>query len=398
MTTNNSITYHDFRTPSNIRFGVNTFLTLPEEVKQFHANKAVIVSDKGILSTGLVDKAKQLLEEANLTVTLFTDIQGEPSFSLLQSAIDEIKKFNTDIVIGIGGGSAMDTAKTMAALLEKEEMATYISGEETIPVRTIPCILLPTTSGTGAEVTMNAIFGDEEQGVKRGLVSPVLLPDVAIIDPQLTLSCPKRVTAASGVDAFTHAIESFVAVRANTLTKMYSEKAMELFPLYIHNAVQNGSNLNARVGMSLVSNYAGIALANAGVGAVHALAYPLGGTYHIEHGVANALLMPFVFEVTGKTCTQEMVRVASLLRLGDFSDKPNEALDSVVSYLLQLLHDLDLPTSLKELGVEKDSIATLAKQASKVTRLLSNTPYRLTEDKILAIYEEAYEGRSILNE
>lgn len=393
MSVNQTISYQDFRTPSNIRFGVDAFQTLPEEIIQFNAKKVAIVSDKGILSTGLIDKAKQMLEDAGLNVTLFTDIQGEPSFTLLETAVREIETFDTDLIVGIGGGSAMDTAKTIAALLGKGEISTYISGEETITERTIPCILLPTTSGTGAEVTMNAIFGDEEQGVKRGLVSPMLLPDVAIIDPTLTLSCPPRVTAASGVDAFTHAIESFVAVRATTLTKMYSEKAMELFPLHIHNAVLNGSNLESRIGMSLVSNYAGIALANAGVGAVHALAYPLGGTYHIEHGVANALLMPFVFKVTGKTCTKEMVRVASLLQLGDFSETPNSALDAVVSYLINLLNDLDLPTSLEELGVKEDSLPTLAEQASKVTRLLSNTPYRLTEQKILAIYQEAFKGQ-----
>ncbi|XOQ14577.1 MAG: iron-containing alcohol dehydrogenase [Shouchella clausii] len=394
MIKSNKITYHDFRTPNNIRFGQDTFYTLPEEVKRFNANKAVIVSDKGILSTGLVDEAKKLLEHEGLTVTLFTDIQGEPSFSLLQNATREIEASKTDIVIGIGGGSAMDTAKTIAALLGKEDIQPYLSGNETIPERTIPCILLPTTSGTGAEVTMNAIFGDEEQSVKRGLVSPALLPDMAIIDPNLTLSCPPRVTAASGVDAFTHALESFVAVRANTLTKMYSEKAMELFPKHIHNAVQNGSNVDARIGMSLVSNYAGIALANAGVGAVHALAYPLGGTYHIEHGVANALLLPFVFEVTGKTCTPEMVRVAALLELGDFTDHPYEALNAIVTFLYQLLPDLDLPTSLEELGVDSNALPTLAEQAFKVTRLLSNTPYRLTEHKILEIYRNAFKGKN----
>ncbi|GAK03889.1 alcohol dehydrogenase [Geomicrobium sp. JCM 19037] len=387
--------YADFQSPNRVRFGVDSFLTLSEEVQSFDAKRVVIVSDKGMVNTGLVDRTSRLLVDEGIHVDRFTDIEGEPSFQLLESAVTEVESYQPDVVIGLGGGSAMDTAKTIAALLGKEERSSYLSGEVTIPSRMVPCILLPTTAGTGAEVTMNAIFGDTKQGVKRGLVSSALLPDVAIVDPVLTRSCPPRVTASSGVDAFTHAIESYVAVRATPFTNMYAEKAMELFPLHIHQAVHNGSNLESRVGMSMVSHMAGISLANAGVGAVHALAYPLGGTYHVEHGVANALLLPFVLEVTGKTCTPQMVSVASKLQLGDYTETPDLALDAIIYYLLQLLEDLDLPSSLQELGVDEQSLPQLAKEASKVTRLLSNTPYTLNEKKILAIYERAYNGRGL---
>jgi alcohol dehydrogenase len=385
-------TYSNFLMPGNIRFGVQSLESLPQEVIRFSPTRIALVSDKGLEGAGVVGRIAQLLEGLGIPLVIFTDIQGEPTFKLLGGAVALLRKEGCDLVVGIGGGSAMDMAKTIAALLDKTDIAPYLSGEKVIEKRSIPCILLPTTSGTGAEVTMNAIFGDEEQELKRGLVSQALLPDVAIIDPLLTVSCPARVTAASGVDAFTHAIESYVAVRATAMTKMYAEQAMKLFPVHISRAVHHGSNVDARVGMSLVSNWAGISLANAGVGAVHALAYPLGGKFHIEHGVANALLMPFVFEVTGKTCMEQMVSVAGFLQLGDYSRRPHEALEAVTDYMFRLLAQLDLPTSLSSLGVDEASLPMLAEQASKIDRLLSNTPYRLNKNKILQIYEKAFTG------
>lgn len=384
--------FQDFLVPNNIRFGVDTFKTLPDEIKKISPAKVVIISDKGILASGLIDRVEKLVLETRIPYEVFTEIAGEPTFTLVEEVTEKFNDEENLLVIGIGGGSAMDVAKTVAALLYKDDRTPYLSGEKQIESRKARCILLPTTSGTGAEVTMNAIFEDEVQALKRGIVSPFLLPDIAIIDPRLTISCPPKVTAASGVDAFTHAIESYIAVRSTPLTKMYAEKAMKMFPKYIHRAVHHGENLESRIGMSWVSNLAGVSLANAGVGAVHALAYPLGGKFHIEHGVANALLMPYVFEVTGKTVTSSMVKVASFLNIGDYSGNPNAALKAVTNYLHQLQSDLDLPTSLKELNVDRESLPLLAEQAANVTRLLSNTPYNLKTDKILKIYENAYQG------
>lgn len=387
-----SVSYPDFRLPGATRFGLHALQSLPDEIRKLSASRIALVSDKGLESAGVVQKVTDLLAPLSLPVTVFTEIRGEPTFALLRSAVDQLREAGCDLVVGIGGGSAMDTAKAAAALLDKSELDEYLSGSRMIEGRRVPCVLLPTTSGTGAEVTMNAIFGDETQEVKRGLVSPALLPDVAIVDPMLTVSCPPRVSAASGVDAFTHAIESYVAVRATPLTRMYAEKAMKMFSRHIVRSVHLGSDIEARVGMSWVSHLAGISLGNAGVGAVHALAYPLGGKYHIEHGVANALLMPFVFEVTGRTCTDDMVDIAAFLELGDYSARPHDALSAVVGYLYRLLGELDLPTSLRSLGVEETSLPMMAEQASRIDRLLGNTPYRLTKDKILGIYRKAFQG------
>lgn len=384
---------HDFRMPAVFRVGVGSFATLVNEIEAMKVKKVAVVSDKGLEQVGVVQKVIDLIEPLSVPTVTYTNITGEPTFQLLQEAVRTLDAEECDLIIGIGGGSALDVAKATAALCGKEHISHYLSGAKTIESRTVKCILLPTTSGTGSEVTMNAIFGDEEQQVKRGLVSPVFLPDVAIIDPELTISCPPRVTAASGVDAFTHAIESYIAIKATPLTKVYSEKAMKLFTSNITRAVHNGRDLEARIGMSWVSSLAGVALANAGVGAVHALAYPLGGKFHIEHGVANALLMPFVFQVIGKPCTEEMIDVAAFLHLGDFKTRPHDALIAVVDYLFDLLEDLDLPTSLSELGIDEESLPMLAEQAAKIDRLLSNTPYKLNEQKILKIYQNAFRGK-----
>jgi alcohol dehydrogenase len=387
-----NISFQDFQTPGNVRFGVDTFYSLPDEINKLNVKKVVIISDKGLERAGLFQRALELVESSGVETDVFTDIEGEPTFSLVKKAVEYVKLAEGELIIGIGGGSALDVAKGTAALVDKEDVEPYLSGVATIESRSVKCILLPTTSGTGSEVTMNAIFGDEEKELKRGIVSKHLLPDVAIIDPALTLSCPPRVTAASGVDAFTHAIESYVASKATPLTRMYAEKAMKLFGPSITKAVHNGKDLEGRIGMSWVSVLAGVSLANAGVGAVHALAYPLGGKYHIEHGVANALLMPYVFKVTGGTCTKEMVEVANYLDLGDYTDRPHQALQAVVGYLYDLLQTLELPISLSELGVREEDLTTLAEQASQIDRLLSNTPYQLTESKILEIYQHAWKG------
>lgn len=385
----------DFKMPQNIRFGKGALESLKEEDLVKNAKKICIISDSGLEKVGLVDEIEGILKNEKFTLTRFTDIHSEPSFQLINMAIEHVKMKNVDLIIGIGGGSALDVAKATAALSDKADPTIYFSGEKTIESRSIGCILLPTTSGTGSEVTKNAIFGDEVEKVKRGIVSDYLLPDVSIIDPELTISCPPRVTAASGVDAFTHAIESYISINATEHTRIYAEKAMSLFPDFIIRAVHNGRDLEARVGMSYVSLFGGISLANAGVGAVHALAYPLGGEYKIEHGVANALLMPFVLEVVGKTCREDFVKVASCLQLGDFTNHSYEALASVVDYLYKLLIDLNLPTSLKELDVSRNSLERLSAQAYKVRRLLDNTPFNLSEQQILEIYKNAYKGKEV---
>lgn len=383
----------ELRLPAVVRFGPGSIETLASEPPVLAARRVGIVSDRGVEKAGFVARAEALLRhDGTESVTVFSDLSGEPTFGLLKRVLETMREANCDLILGIGGGSAMDTAKATAALQGKDDPESYMTGSAALYGRTVPCLLLPTTAGTGSEVTDIAVFGDEERGVKRGLVGKALLADAAIVDPLLTLSCPPRVSAASGVDAFTHAIESYLAVRSTPLTDLYAEQAMELIVPSIAKAVHQGEDKESRSNMSLASLYAGISLANAGVGAIHALAYPLGGVYHIEHGVANALLMPYVIERTGVSEPIKMAKIASLLRLGDFTRRPHEALDTVVAYMHRMIRELELPATLRELGVEQATLPELARSAAKIDRLLCNTPYRLTERHIEEIYRNAYNG------
>jgi alcohol dehydrogenase len=388
-------TIHDFRMPGNVKIGRDSFFTIHEDIRNIKPSQIVFISDKGLEKAGIVEEIINELSIHNIPIKTFTNIVGEPDFETVSEAIAFIKEQHADLVLGLGGGSALDVAKASAALADKDPILVekILAGEAVPEAKGIKSILIPTTSGTGSEVTMNAIFGDHKHDVKRGIVSPHYLPDTAIIDPVLTMSCPPMVSAASGVDAFTHAIESYVSKKATPLTKMYAAEAMKRFSKNITKVVFNGSDLDAREEMSWVSLLAGVSLANAGVGAVHALAYPLGGKYHIAHGVANALLLPYVFNVTGKTCINEMVEIAEFLSLGDFNDRPHQALTAVVEYLHGLLEELNLPASLKELDVKEEDLENLAAEASKVSRLLDNTPYTLNVKAIHEIYKDAYQGR-----
>ncbi|WP_342471530.1 iron-containing alcohol dehydrogenase [Metasolibacillus sp. FSL H7-0170] len=387
-----SVEVKDFKSPKCIRFGYDSLQSVKGLLNELNVSKVLIISDKGIEKTGLVSQLVSLIADESLQITTFTDIVGEPTFELVNAVYDSIKNKGIEAVIGIGGGSSLDVAKITAALADKEDIQPYLSSEKIIEARAVKSILIPTTSGTGSEVTMNAIFGDEVQQVKRGIISDVLLPDIAIIDPNLTLTCPPRVTAASGVDAFTHAIESYLAKRATMLTKIYAEKAMALFPKNIKKAVHDGENKIARENMSWVSLLGGVSLANAGVGAIHALAYPLGGYYHIEHGVANALLLPYVFKMIGKANTEELLEVMKIMDLYEEDINSSNVVEHFVAYLFKLLEDLNLPSTLKELNVKFEDLEMMATAASQIHRLLDNTPYKLTEDSIKKIYEDAYYG------
>lgn len=384
--------YQDFRMPSNIRFGIDSYFSIHDDIRELKPKKIILISDNGLVKAGVVDKISKSLSKHSIPISKYTSIYGEPTFNILKEVIEFIRIEQADLVVGIGGGSALDVAKAASAIADKQDIEEYLSGEKKIDSRVIPCILLPTTSGTGSEVTMNAIFEDTEQELKRGIVSPYFLPTIAIVDPALTLSCPPSVSAASGIDAFTHAIESYVSKKATPMTKMFAVKAMQMFSKNITKVVFDGYDIKAREQMSWVSMLAGVTLANAGVGAVHALAYPLGGKYHIQHGVANALLLPYVFKVIGKTCLDEMVEIAGFLEIGDYKKEPHKALDAVIQYFYNLLDDLDLPTSLSELNVEESTLEEMAEQASKTNRLLNNSPYTLKKDKILGIYKDAFSG------
>jgi alcohol dehydrogenase class IV len=253
----------------------------------------------------------------------------------------------------------------------------------------VPCILIPTTAGTGAEVTPNAILTDTKAKLKKAVVSPFILPRVAIIDPLLTVSMPPSVTSSSGIDALTHAVESYTSNNANILTDLFAKEAMILIGRSLRTAVANGNNLEARYDMSIGSLYAGISLANAGVTAVHALAYPLGGTFNVAHGIANGLLLPYVMEFNVLGDIPKFAQIARFL--GEkvdqlpLIDQAYQAPRAVKA----IYRDLKIPQSLTELKVPREGIPDMAKAAMNVTRLMGNNPRAMTLQDVERIYEKA---------
>ena len=279
----------------------------------------------------------------------------------------------------------------MSVLLANQgEVRDYL-GIDLVPKAGLPSILIPTTAGTGAEATPNAIFSIEEEKVKKAIVSSHIISDVAILDPNLTLGLPPAQTAASGIDALTHCLETYVALNATPISEMFSIEGMRLISGSIRQAVHNGGDLKARDDMLLGSYYGGVCLAGASAGAIHALSYPLGGRYHIPHGVSNAMLFPHVMEFNFLGNLEKFAIIAEILGEDTEGLSLREAAETAVDAVRTLCEDVGIPTTLKELDISSDAIPELSEAASMLTRILDFNPRRITKKEIIQIYERAAE-------
>ncbi|MGG0383318.1 iron-containing alcohol dehydrogenase [Priestia filamentosa] len=379
-----------FRTAQTLVTGTGSISKIGEEAKKLKATKVMMVTDKVIRQTGLLSKVINPLEKAGLVTDIMDDVVPEPPFENLEQMITGLQGKDYDLLVGVGGGSALDITKVLSIMLTNEENVRDFVGIEKVQNEGVPTILVPTTSGTGSEVTYNAIFTDLRDQVKKGIVSAYLLPKVAIVDPELTLTVPPSVTAATGMDALVHAIESYTAIRAGELTDGIALHAIKLISRSLRKAVYNGKDLKAREDMAMGSLLAGISLGNAGVGAVHALAYPLGGKFKVPHGVANSLLLPFVIKYNAVADLEKFAEVAKAMGENVEGLSLREAADCAVQALAKLSQDVGIPSTLKEVGVTAEDIPGLAEEASKIDRLLNNNPRWLTVKEIKKIYEEAY--------
>lgn len=379
-----------FRIPNEVIFGAGALALLPDKAKELGAQKVLLVTDKGLRATGCPDRAAEQLRQAGLTVELFDEITGEPSFETLETCRAAVKAGQFDLVVALGGGSAMDTAKAAACLACNEGPATQFIGTNLVPNAGLPVIAIPTTAGTASEVTPNAIFADLSVQVKKGIVSRYLLPKVALIDPELTHSLPPAVTAATGMDALVHAIESYVSPRATLLTQTHALKAIELINANLRRAVSDGRDVAAREAMAWGSLLAGFSFANAGVGGVHALAYPLGGRFHVAHGVSNALLLAPVMRFCAPAKPALFATIARAMGVKDRGQGDEKLAAEGVEAMRQLSADVGIPQRMRDVGVPREAIEEMAIEASKIERLLVNSPRPMTLGDIRAIYAEAW--------
>ncbi|MGR0480487.1 MAG: iron-containing alcohol dehydrogenase [Candidatus Electronema sp. V4] len=376
--------------PTRIRFGVGAIKELGAAVKDFNGSKVLLVADPGLVKAGILPKLTAPLEQEGIPFVVYDQVDPEPGLKLADRAYALAKENRCDCVIGAGGGSAMDVAKAVAILLTNGGKAADYLGLGKIKQAGVPKIMVPTSAGTGAEVTFTAVFINEETGSKGGMNGDPLYPDAAILDPELTLSLPSKVTAYTGIDALTHALEAYTSTQAHVISEMYSLEAIRLIAENLPAACAHGGNLAARSAMLMGSLLGGKALATAGVGLVHAMAYPLGGMFGIPHGLANAVLLPYVIEYNLTGNLQKFATLADVLGQNTDGLSLREAAQLCVDALFDLNADVGIPATLEEIGIPEDKIPEMAQIALTVARPVANNPRRPTLDEVVAVYERAW--------
>ncbi len=382
-----------FATTAQILCEAGGALRLASLCRERGARSVLIVTDPGIARLGMLEPLLPGFAEQGLTVQVFDQVLADPPSACVLEVVRQARSQHADLIVGFGGGSSMDVAKLVALLAHPEcqQPLEAVYGVDQARGRRLPLIQVPTTAGTGSEVTPIAIVTTGEH-TKMGVVSPLLLPDLALLDADLTLGLPPAVTAATGIDAMVHAIEAYTSkLKRNPLSSLLAREALRLLAGNLDTAVHDGANREARQAMLLGACLAGQAFANAPVAAVHALAYPLGGHFHIPHGLSNALVLPHVLRFNAKVAAPLYAELAPLLlgarlRPGD----PHSLTAQFVDELAALSPRCGLPDRLRDAGVPHDSLEQLARDAMQQQRLLVNNPREVSQEDALAIYRAAY--------
>jgi len=379
-----------FTGAGKIVFGTGSFKKLAEQIRTLQGRCPLIVLDKNLAAAGFSKTVTDVLDGSGLKLSFFEQAEPEPRLELADEGARAAMKGRCDLVVGIGGGSAMDLAKAVAAVAGNKGKAADYLGLNKVPGPGLPTIMVPTTAGTGSEVTFTAVFVRRNLKKKEGMNSPFLYPNIALLDPELTLTLPPEPTATTGLDALCHAIESYTSIQASPMSEMVSLEAIRLISDHLRTCVHNGGNLEARAEMLLGSLYAGLGLANAGVTAVHSLSYPLGGKYGVPHGLANTLLLPHVMAFNLPGNLEKFAVIAELM--GEIvDDLPlREAAWQAVEAVNTLIEDCGVHKTLADLDIPQEAFPELAKTAMTVARPLQNNPRKLTIEDAIEIYEDSY--------
>lgn len=376
--------------PKQIKFGVGVLETLADELINWGTSSALVITDAGVNKAGLVEPIKEQLTKAEVEASIFTGSEPEPTLSKLDAIADEYRKKRFDILLAVGGGSSIDMAKGLSVLMTHGGKGIDYLGIDLVPGPCIPVVAVPTTAGTGSEATNIAIFGDTERQLKLAIVSPYIFPRLSLVDPTLTYGCPANVSAASGLDALVHAIECYTGKKANTFTDALALEAISLIAGSLRTAVADGSNEEARNHMSEAAMLGGIMIVNSGTTAVHAMAYPLGARFHVPHGVANSLLLPYVMEQNFSSNLEKFAMIAKAM--GEEIDglSLREAAMRAIVAVRDISDDVGVPQRLRDLDVPQDALEGMAVATMEVTRLMSNNPKELSLDDVRAIWKAAW--------
>jgi alcohol dehydrogenase len=374
-------------------FGPGALHQIGEECKALKASKVLLVMDQTLSKKEICDRISEVLRKGRVKTFLYPEVTPEPAPELADVGAEMAKKENVGCVIGVGGGSTMDVAKAIGVLAKNEGKAVDYIGLGLVKKPGLPTIMAPTTAGTGSEVTFTSVFTMRETKAKGGINSPYLFPDTAILDPELTLELSPEVTAYTGMDALTHAIESFTSLQAHFMSEPISLKAIEIISANLRGSVFNGSEYQSRENMMRGSYLAGLGLAMSGVGAVHALAYPLGALFDVPHGIANALMLPYVLEYNYPGNMDKFTIINQAMGEGGKGSSKRGTAASAVRAVFDLSSDIGIPLTLKELNIPVEAIPEMAEAAMKVTRPILNNPRPMTVAVAEDIYRKAFEGK-----
>jgi alcohol dehydrogenase class IV len=395
-----------FATAGQLVFGESATSQLGELLARRRIGRVLVVTDKQLAQAGMVDRVLGPLKEHSIAAEVFDGGKPEPPLDAVEAALSQARQFQPDALVALGGGSNMDLAKATAVVLKHGGKPSDYFGCDKVPGPVLPLVCLPTTAGTGSEVSHAAVLTDTANHIKVSMLSIHLRPALAVVDPELTYTCPRQVTADSGMDALTHSIESLTAVDSTALevppgeTSAYegryplgyclAEKAIELIGRYLRRAVENPGDVEARHNMAQAATIAGMSFSNCGVGLVHALEYPLGGTVHCTHGAGNALLLPHVMRYYLDVRQSDLARVARLLGCNTDGMTERQAAESAIDAVVELNRAVGIPQRIRDLGGTEAQLPAFAEKSFAIRRLMWISPRKPTQDDLLAILRAAY--------
>ncbi len=372
-------------------FGAGCRAELATELKKRNMKKAFIVSDKDLVKFNVVKMVTDVLDNAGVEYVIFSDVKANPTIANVKAGLKAFKEFNPDVIIGIGGGSCIDTAKAVAVIIANPEYADVksLEGPADTKNKAFPIMAFATTSGTAAEVTINYVITDEEAGRKLVCVDPNDIPIVAFNDAEMMMSMPKGLTAATGMDALTHAIEGYITAGATPISDLLCWNSIKFIAYNLKAAVDNGNNAAAREGMAYGSYVAGMAFSNVGLGIVHSMAHPLGARFDIPHGVANALLLPYVMEYNKSAAMEKYEGIARAMGVNTKGMSKEEAADATINAVISLSKSINIPQHLRDIKIPEESLNQLANDAF-IDPCTGGNPRKTSVEEILEIYKKAY--------
>ncbi|MGL6200044.1 MAG: iron-containing alcohol dehydrogenase [Lachnospiraceae bacterium] len=379
---------YQIKIPSNIYCGEGSIAKVKEIIKKEQVKQVLIFTDKGIVATGLVKLLEDVLGEAGVRYRINDDLQAEPSYQDIEKVIAEAGEYSGEILIAIGGGSVMDAAKLYSVLKNADYSVRDLLENPAAAVKNIKSIMIPTTCGTGSEATCNAIVAIPEQQSKQGIVNEVMIPDYVILDSQMIRKLPRQIIAATGVDALAHVVECYTSKKATPLSDTYAMAGAKLIFHNIRKAYRDPDDMDAKNNMLLGAFYGGIAITGSGTTAVHALAYPLGGKYHIAHGISNAILLAHVMAYNKSACSKQLAELCDGIYPELAARSQDQKAQHIIDEIATIVKDTEIPTELGQFGVDSGDLEFLVQAGSQQTRLLVNNRRELSLEDIRRIYQQ----------